>query len=124
MSHDVVADALNKIMNAKRAGKSSVEVVRHSKFLISVLALAKLKGYMKEYKLSNKVLKIEIGNLNKCQAIKPRFTVRIDEIEKYENRYLPAKGFGMLILSTSEGLMTNQTAKEKKKGGGLIAYMF
>lgn len=124
MSQDVVADALNKLMNAKKAEKSSIEVNSYSKLLISVLALAKLKGYVKDYKVSGKSLKIEIGRLNECMAIKPRFTVTIEEIEKYEKRYLPAIGFGIIIISTSQGLLTNQTAREKNIGGSLIAYMY
>lgn len=124
MSQDIVADALNKIMNAKRAGKSNLEVSYISKFLISVLALAKLKDYIKNYEIDKKLLKIEIGKLNECRAIKPRFTVNASEIEKYEKRFLPAKDFGMLIISTSKGLMTNKTAKEKNIGGSLIAYMY
>jgi len=124
MSQDVVADALNKLMNAKKAGKSSIEVNSYSKLLISVLALAKLKGYVNDYKISGKSLKIEMGKLNECRAIKPRFTVTIEEIEKYEKRYLPAIGFGIIIISTSQGLLTNQTAREKNIGGSLVAYMY
>ena len=124
MSHDIVADALNKLMNAKRSGKSEVEVNFKSKLLISVLALAKLKGYIKDYKATGSILKIELGKINECNAIKPRFTATVSEIEKYERRYLPAKEFGILIISTSKGLMTNYTAKEKNLGGSLIAYMY
>ena len=124
MSQDIVADALNKIMNAKRSGKSSLEAAHRSRLLISVLALAKLKGYIHDYKINGKIVKIEIGKLNECNAIKPRFSVKVEDIEKYEKRYLPAQNFGILIISTSEGLMTNQTAKEKNLGGSIIAYMY
>jgi len=124
MSQDIVADGLNQIMNAKRARKTTLELARYSKFLISVIALAKLKGYVKDYKLENNKLRIEINKLNKCQAIKPRLTVTLKEIEKYEKRYLPAKNIGILILTTSKGLLTNQTAKEKNIGGSLLAYMY
>ena len=44
--------------------------------------------------------------------------------EKFEQRYLPAKSFGMLIISTSKGMLTNIQAKEKKIGGKLIAYCY
>ncbi|MBS3066143.1 30S ribosomal protein S8 [Candidatus Pacearchaeota archaeon] len=124
MSQDIISDVLNQIMNAKRAGKLDLEVNHSSKSLISILALAKLKGYIKNYELTKKSLKIEIGRLNACNAIKPRYTIIVSQIEKYEKRYLPARGFGILILSTSKGLMTNQTAKEKNIGGSLIAYMY
>ena len=124
MSQDIVADGLNQIMNAKRTGKKSLELQRHSKFLISILALAKLKGYIEDYKVDNKILKIKISKLNKCKAVKPRYTIRTAYIEKYEKRYLPAKDFGILVISTPQGLITNLTAKEKNIGGSLIAYMY
>jgi small subunit ribosomal protein S8 len=124
MSQDIVADSLNAIMNAKRAGKKSVELKRHSRFLVSILALAKLKGYIKDYKLENNILRVEILKLNKCKAVKPRYTIKASTIEKYEKRYLPAKEFGILVVSTSKGLVTNKTAKEKNMGGSLVAYMY
>ena len=124
MSQDTVADGLNQLMNAVRARKDSAEIKRHSKFLLSILALAKLKGYIKDYKVESGVLKVEITKLNGCKAIKPRFMVTIPEIDKYVQRYLPAKSIGILIISTSQGLMTHQTAQDKKIGGSLIAYMY
>ena len=125
MSQDIVADALNQIMNIKKAKKEELTVKKHSKFLLSVLAIAKLKRYVKDYKvLSSNELKITIGNLNNCRAIKPRFVVKTSEIEKYVKRYLPAKNIGLIIVSTSKGLMTHQTAFDKNLGGSLIAYMY
>ena len=124
MSQDIISDVLNQIMNAKTAGRSKLVVAKHSKFLMSILALGKLKGYIKDYKLDKNSLLIEIGKMNKCQSIKPRFMVTVPEIEKYEKRYLPARGFGMLIVSTSKGIVTSETAVDKKIGGSLIAYMY
>src|SRR3972149_4126817 len=120
MSQDVIADALNKMLNAAKAGKTTVSVNRHSKLLLSVLAIAKLRGYVKIYRVENNLLNIEIGKLNTCKAIKPRFVVKVDEIEKYVKRYLPAKDIGSIIISTSQGLMTHHTAQEKNIGGSLI----
>lgn len=124
MSQDIVADALNQMMNMKRAGKTTVVIKHHSKLLISILAIAKLKGYVKDYKIDGKSLQVELGSINGCQAIKPRFVVTVEEIDKYVARYLPAKNIGFLIISTSQGLMTHQTAIEKKIGGSLIAYIY
>ena len=124
MSQDIVADGLNKIMNASRAGKRNIELKQHSRLLLSVLAIGKLRDYIKSYKVEGKKLSVEIGKLNKCNTIKPRYTVTVQEIEKYEKRYLPARDIGILIISTSQGLITNQTAKEKNIGGCLIAYMY
>ncbi|MEM4259479.1 MAG: 30S ribosomal protein S8 [Candidatus Pacearchaeota archaeon] len=124
MSQDILSDALNNMLNIARAGKDSLSLKKHSKLLLLVLAIAKLKGYVKNYRVEDNVLNVEIGKLNFCKAIKPRFVVRADEIEKYVQRYLPAKDIGVIIISTPEGLMTHQTAQEKNIGGSLIAYFY
>jgi small subunit ribosomal protein S8 len=124
MSQDIAADTLNMLMNAKRANKNTVETPRYSKLLLSILAIAKMKGYIENYKVDAGVLKITIGQLNECHAIKPRFTVKAGTIEKYMTRYLPAKEIGIIILSTSQGLMTHKTAIEKNLGGCLLAYFY
>ena len=124
MSQDVISDALNKMLNAERAGKTTLSVKRYSKLLLSVLAIAKMRGYVKNYRVENNILNIEIGKLNLCRAIKPRFVVQVADIEKYTKRYLPAKDIGIIIISTPQGLMTHQTAEEKNLGGALIAFMY
>jgi len=125
MSEDIVADALNKIMNAKRASKSQISVKMHSKFLISILAIGKLHRYIKDYRIENNVLNVELGErLNACKAIKPRYLVRVEEIMKYVRRYLPARDMGVIVVSTNKGLMTHQTAIEKNIGGSIIAYFY
>lgn len=124
MSQDVVADAMNQMMNAKRAKKSDVTVRRYSKVLLSLLAIGKLRGYVKDYKIGEDGLKIEFGKLNACRAIKPRYVVKAKTIDKYVRRYLPARDMGVLVISTSQGLMTHQTAIEKNLGGSVIAYFY
>jgi small subunit ribosomal protein S8 len=124
MSQDVISDALNNMLNAVRAGKSTLSIKKYSKLLLSVLAIAKLKGYVKNYRVENSVLNIELGKLSQCQSIKPRFVVEVGEIEKYAKRYLPAKDIGIIVISTPLGLMTHHTAEEKNTGGSLIAYFY
>lgn len=125
MSQDIVADTLNQIMNAKRAGHTSVSVKKHSKFLTSVLSIGKLKGYIKDFRVNGRNLDIELGaTLNSCLAVKPRHLVRADEIMKYVRRYLPSRHMGFVVISTSEGLMTHHTAIEKGIGGSIIAYFY
>ena len=124
MSQDIVSDALNQIMNAKRSKKKELTITHHSKLLASVLAIAKLNGYIKDFHVEGSKLKVTIGKLNGCNAIKPRYTVGVEQIDRYVQRYLPAKGIGLIVVSTSEGLMTHSTAQEKNIGGSLIAFWF
>lgn len=123
MSQDIISDTLNQIMNAKRARKNFVIVKRHSKFLAAVLEIAKKHGYIIKYKVKEREMEIEF-NLNECGTIKPRFDASVKDIEKYIKRFLPARDFGIIILSTNKGLMTHIEAYEKKIGGSLIAYFY
>ena len=79
---------------------------------------------LKNVRSSRDFKKIEFDKLSKCGAIKPRYTVKTNEIEEFIGRYLPSKNMGILIVSTSEGLMTHQTALEKNLGGNVIAYFY
>ena len=124
MSQDLVADAINQIMNTERAGKTYLEVERYSKFLLEVLEVAKKEGYVDYNLTERKMLKIKILKLNACKAIKPRFNVKVEEIDKYVRRFLPARGFGIVIVSTSSGLITQKEAYEKNVGGSLVAYFY
>ncbi len=123
MSQDIVADALNQIMNAKKARKEEVRIRKHSKFLIGLLDLMKKLSYL-EYKKEGSEIVISIKEINECRAVKPRFNVSVARIDRYVRRFLPSRDFGYLIVSTSQGLLTHKEAIEKKIGGSLIAYVF
>jgi len=123
MSQDVVADALNELMNAKRAKKNSVLIKKHSKLLLNILDIAKESGYL-DYTIDGNELTIEVKSLSEIKAIKPRYTVSVKKINDYTRRFLPAKNYGFLIVSTNQGLMKSSEAEEKKLGGCLIAYVY
>lgn len=126
MSQDIVADALNMIKNAKIAGKTEIQINRISNLLLEVLKIMKQQEAIKRYKIDakNKSLIVTLGNLSNCKAIKPRFSVKKEDIEKYRRRYLPARNIGTMIISTNKGLMTYEEAQEEGKGGCLIAYFY
>jgi len=126
MSQDVVSDGLNMIRNAKKAGKEVVKIKRISNLLIEILKIMKQKGAVKRYKINSKekALEVTIGDLFECKAIKPRFTVNKNQIEKYKRRYLPARDIGTVIVSTNKGLMTHNEAQEEQTGGCLVAYFY
>lgn len=126
MSHDIVADALNMIRNAKKARKETIQISRISNLLIEVLKIMKQEGAIKKYKIDSKekTLSVTIGDLSDCKAIKPRFSCNIEQIEKYRRRYLPARNMGTMILSTNKGLITHKEAQEENIGGCVLAYFY
>ncbi len=126
MSQDILADALNGIRNAKMARKDSVKIGKVSKLLVEVLKIMKLKGAIKKYKIDTKgqAIEVTLGDFSECRVVKPRFSVKKDQIEKYRRRYLPARNVGTVVVSTGKGLMTHEEAVEKGMGGSLIAYFY
>ncbi|MDP3966340.1 MAG: 30S ribosomal protein S8 [archaeon] len=126
MAHDIVADALNMMRNAKKANKENIRVKIISNLLIEVLKIMKQKGAVKKYKINpkDKSLEVTLGDFTECKAIKPRFSCDKFQIEKYRRRYLPSRNIGTVIISTSKGLMTHEEAENEKMGGSLISYFY
>jgi len=123
---EIITKSLNEIMNAKRAGKVELTVKPVSKLLIKVLDIMKERGYI-EYKVNKEgfgSITIKIKKLNECRSITPRFYTKIEEYDKYVRRYLPAREFGMIIVSTDKGVMTHYEALEQQTGGSLLAYCY
>jgi len=126
--NDPIADALSKMTNAVRALNKTV-TMKKSKLLISVLDKLKENSYVGSYEIiedgKQGLVKVNlIGTINECFAIKPRTPVQIEDLESFEKRFLPAKDFGVLILTTNKGLLTHKEAKEQNVGGSLVAYCF
>ena len=123
MSQDIVSDGLNQIMNIKKARKSKVILSKYSKLLLNILDIAKAEGHL-DYSIEGKKLIVNIKQLNEFKAIKPRYTVSVKKINHYVRRFLPAKDFGFVIVSTNKGLIKHYEAEEKNLGGCLIAYIY
>ena len=104
----------------------SILIKNISNLLIEVLKIMKQEGAIKKYRIDaeEKSISLTIGDLSECKAIKPRFTVKKEDIEKYRRRYLQSTKLGVLIISTNKGLITHEEAEREKIGGCLIAYFY
>jgi len=126
--NDPIADALSKINNAVKALNKTV-VLKKSKFLLKILDLLKKQNYIGSYEIvedgKGDLVNVNLlGNINTCGIVKPRYPVKVEDLESFERRFLPAKDFGVLIISTNLGLFTQIDCKDKKVGGTLIAYCY
>ena len=129
MQNDPLSDALSKINNAAMAGRREIEIRPASKLIGRVLKIMEEHGYIEEFEYVENgrggIFKVRLSaSINRCGAIKPRFSVKKDQMEKYESRYLPAQDFGILIITTNHGVMTHNEAKEHGIGGKLLAYVY
>ncbi|HIH12706.1 MAG: small subunit ribosomal protein S8 [archaeon GW2011_AR9] len=129
MLNDPLAAALTKVVNAERVGKREILIRPASSMIKKVLSIMNDHNYIGTYEEipdgRGSVLKVNLlGNVNRCGVIKPRFSTKINQFEKWEKRYLPAHEFGIMVVSTPQGMMTHTQAKEKSIGGKLIAYCY
>ncbi len=129
MLNDPLSNTLSNMQNAEKVGKTVCVTKPSSKIVREVLKIMQEKGYIKGFQEiedgRGKMVKVElIGKINRCNVIKPRFSIKKNEYEKFEKRYLPASGFGIIIVSTSKGIMEHEEAKKKGLGGKLISYVY
>jgi len=123
------ANALSKILNYEKTSKRVCWIKPASKIIREALAILNTNQYVGEFKeitdAKGNYLKLNLlGNINNCGVITPQFNVSKDGFEKFEKRYLPARNIGIIIVSTSQGVMTHSEAKEKGIGGKLLAYCY
>jgi len=129
MLNDPLADALSLMKNAETKGKGSCMIRPSSKLLGGVLQLLKEKGYIGNFERIDDgkagVFHVElIGNINNCGVIKPRYPIKHDELDNWEGRYLPARDFGLLIITTTRGILSQDDARKEGVGGKLLAYVY
>ncbi|MGC9011391.1 30S ribosomal protein S8 [Thermogladius sp.] len=129
---DTLANALAAIQNASMRSKSEVLIMPASKLILNVLKVLQREGYIGEFEYIDDgrwgKIKVQLlGRINKIGVIKPRYSVTYRELSEFPDwlkKYLPAYNIGILIVSTSKGVMSHREAVEKHVGGVLLAYVY
>jgi small subunit ribosomal protein S8 len=129
-STDPIADMLSRIRNAIRVNKNEVNLP-YSKMKENLAKELKRAGFIDNVKTDSstdfKRLLITINvpgtnpKINQIERVsKPgrRMYSKADDIPKVMN------GRGVLIVSTSSGLMTDEAARKKRVGGELICKVY
>jgi small subunit ribosomal protein S8 len=129
MQSDPLNDAMSTIKNAASVGKSECMIRPSSKLIGRVLKVMQEYGYINQFEFIEDgkagVFKVRMqGKINDCGVIKPRYSVQKNDLEKFESRYLPAQDFGVLILTTTAGVVSHTRAKELGVGGKLLAFVY
>ncbi|MCK4637381.1 MAG: 30S ribosomal protein S8 [Methanomicrobia archaeon] len=128
MLNDPLADALSNITNHEEARKTEV-IIPASRIIGNILKIMQKYNFIGAFEFiddgKSGNFKVElIGNINKCGVIKPRSPVKKDGFEKWEKRFLPAKNFGILLISTPKGITSHKEADANETGGRLLAYVY
>ncbi len=125
-STDQIADLLTRIRNAVMVGKNEI-LVPTSKLKVGVVEVLKKNGYVSGYE----VIEGSPRGTLKVVINEPGTNAKINEIAKVSKPGrrvysaaddLPTvkSGRGMVIVSTSKGLMTGREAKKNRLGGEIL----
>ena len=127
---DPIADFLTRIRNGTLAQKPEV-LVPYSKVKAEIARILKDEGYITDYsidtsaahpriKITNKLLdrSSAIAGLRRVSRPGLRRYVGTDEIPRVLG------GMGVVILSTSRGVLSGREARKQKVGGELLAYVW
>lgn len=128
---DPIADFLTRIRNANMAHHESVEVPA-SKMKKNIAEILKSEGFVRdvEYVDDNKqgIIRVflkygpdgerVISGLKRISKPGLRSYVKAADMPKVLN------GLGIAIISTSEGVVTDKVARQKKIGGEVLAYVW
>ncbi|EEF56895.1 30S ribosomal protein S8 [Borreliella burgdorferi] len=122
-----VGDMLTKLRNASRVGHGSVDL-KMSNMNKSILNILKEEGYIKDLNFLEKEGITFIRVLLKYDSKRNPVINKIDAIStpgrkiysSYRNMPRIKNGYGILIISSSQGVITGKEAKDKKIGGELI----
>lgn len=125
---DPIADMITIINNAQAVGKKQIVVFPYSNFKFEILELLKREGFIEDVQKKGRVAgKKIVVDLKYDEDGKPAIA-KIRKISKQGQRiYAPVSrlkpvksGYGVSIVSTSKGLMTNKQAKKQKVGGEVV----
>ena len=128
---DPIADMLTRIRNAVSAKHEKV-VMPSSKMKVAIAKVLKEEGFIREFQVeadgARALLKIELSYTGRKEPVltgirrvsKPGLRVYV------QKREIPRVlgGLGVAILSTPEGVMTGQVARQKSIGGEVLCYVW
>lgn len=126
---NILANLFTTLYNTEDRRKDSCIIFPTSKLAVEILKTLKNNGYIKEFEHidDNKGGKFVIqllAKIEKCGAVTPRFKVKKDEYNYWEQRFLPSFNRGILIITTNQGVMSHHEAVNKGIGGFLIGYVY
>jgi small subunit ribosomal protein S8 len=127
MMTDPIGDMLIRLKNALMARHKSV-IVPASKMKLEIARILKEEGYIEDYKYIKEETQPKIEIILKYDENKRPIIAGVKRVSKPGRRIykgyrdLPKvlDGFGIAIVSTSQGIMTDHEARKRKVGGEVI----
>ena len=131
MVNDPIADLLTRVRNANQRKHKKV-LIPYSKVKKEIVDILKNEGYIIDYKISgektsvNKEIVIFLkykGNQKVITGLKRISKPGLRVYSEAEKLPRVLNGYGIGIISTSKGIMTDLKARELNLGGEVMAFV-
>ena len=128
MNHPI-SDMLTRTRNASRALLPAVEIP-HSRIKESIANILKKEGYIADFAVEGKLpkkLKLKLKYQGKKCVIEGLRRISTPGLRRYVGATdIPRVrgGLGVAVVSTSEGLLTDNEARKRNLGGELLCYVW
>ncbi|BBD71909.1 30S ribosomal protein S8 [Sulfodiicoccus acidiphilus] len=127
-----VANALTSLYNNESRRNRQAVISPASKLIINVLRAMQKEGYVGEVEQVDdgrwgKIVVQLQGRINKCGPVTPRYPLTYRDminLPTYVRKYLPSKEIGIIIVSTSKGVMSHKEAARLRIGGVALGYVY
>lgn len=125
---DPVADMLTRLRNAQRARKAQVSMAS-SKLKVAIAQLLQAEGYIAAYTVegdSKPELILELKYYKGKPVVGSIRRISRPGLRVYKKKTeLPRvmSGLGIAVISTSQGIMTDRSARKAGLGGEVLCYV-
>ena len=131
MYTDTIADFLTRIRNALSAGHRVVKIPS-SKLKKEITKILFYQGFITNYKFEDNdypqiKIALKYNSITQTPVIRSIKRISRPGLRKYSScKKLPRilNGLGIAIISTSNGIMTEKTARKKQIGGEIICHVY
>ncbi len=127
---DPIADMLTRIRNASRARHTDVSIPA-SRTKLAIAEILKAEGFIEDFSQSQegprKSIDIKLKYVGKVPVVSGLKRISKPGLRVYASKTeIPRVlgGLGVVIISTSQGIMTGQQARKSQLGGEVLAYVW
>ncbi len=127
MVNDIIADSLTRLRNASMRRLEFTQLY-YAKIVVSILEIFKEKGFIKDFNIKDKDKKqsvyvrlaydekghSKISEVKRLSKPGRRVYKQKNELKRFKN------GYGVIVVSTSKGVITNEEAYRQNVGGEVL----
>ncbi len=123
---DPIADMLTRVRNAQLVNKRTVQIPS-SKIKVAIAKVLLDEGYIEFYNVDNNMITVNLKYYQSKAVIESIHRISKPGLRVYKTKdTMPSVigGMGIVIVSTSKGVMTGKKASQEQVGGEVLCSVY